>query len=482
MICISVTPKSRTLAPADLLNASRHGDLIELCLDHFLKEPDVGELVKMVDKPILVSCRRPRDGGEWQGSEPERLQLLREAIVAGPAYVELDLDIAKSIPRFGKTKRVISYTSLNRPLGKIDDIFEQCYKANADVVKVTWPTDDLDAAWPLLAAVTQTREVPVVGMGIGRSGLTFSLLGRKYGSPWVYAALERGMETFEQQPTVWQLREEYRWDEISNKTRFLGIVGVGQAERTTVRVLNAAFAQMDKPVRCLPIIPGDLGRLPKMLAGMKINGLIVDPSFASDLGRLATPGDELVEKSGYMDVLMEHADGWRGVATLFSAVDLAGQSVTGSAEWSSRGSVLICGHGPVAKAAACYFGSKGAAITLSSPSDNSGAGAARIAGARFAPWNGVHDIRADTLIVADSGLPCGTGKGELNPSILRERMTLIDLSAYPHSSLFVEEATARGARVIKPSHVFEAQLKVQFRLLSGRELPDDVVRAELGRH
>ncbi len=70
MICISVTPTSRTLAPADLLNASRHGDLIELCLDHFLKEPNFGELIKMVDKPILVSCRRPQDGANGPVPKP----------------------------------------------------------------------------------------------------------------------------------------------------------------------------------------------------------------------------------------------------------------------------------------------------------------------------------------------------------------------------------------------------------------------------
>src|SRR5690349_9717765 len=105
MICISVTPESRTLAPADLLNASRQCDLIELCLDHFINEPNVGELIKMVDKPILVSCRNEKNGGKWKGSEEARVKLLREAIVAGPAYVELDLDIANSIPRFGKTRR-----------------------------------------------------------------------------------------------------------------------------------------------------------------------------------------------------------------------------------------------------------------------------------------------------------------------------------------------------------------------------------------
>src|SRR5262245_30090645 len=104
MICITVTPTSRTLAKADLLNAARHGDIIELCLDHFHKEPDVKDLITAVDKPMIVSCRRQQDGGKWQGTEEERLLLLRQAIVAGPAYIELDLDVAPNVPRFGKTQ------------------------------------------------------------------------------------------------------------------------------------------------------------------------------------------------------------------------------------------------------------------------------------------------------------------------------------------------------------------------------------------
>lgn len=477
MICISVTPTSRTLAPADLLNASRHGDLIELCLDHFLKEPNVGELIKMVDKPILVSCRRPQDGGKWAGTEAERLQLLRSAIVAGPAYVELDLDIAKSVPRFGNTKRVISYTSLNRPLGRIDDIFEECQAANADIVKVTWPTDDLDSAWPLLAAVTQPRALPVVGFGIGRSGVTFSLLGRRYGSPWIYAALEKGMEAFEQQPTVWQLKEEYHFADINSKTRFLGILGFGLAENTAARVLNAAFQQMDKPIRCLPLIPGDFSRLPKMLATMKINGLIVDPALMNDVRALAAPGDELSERTGCMDLLMERKDGWKGIGTLMQAVDLAGQSVTNSADWASRGSVLVLGHSATAKAAAIYFSQKGAAVSLASTSDNTAAGAARETGVRLVTWNAAHDVRVDTVVIADRGLQCGTRKGELNPMIIRERMNVVDLTAYPMESPFVDEASLRGGRLISPTAIFASQLQIQFKTLAGRDLPGNAFEA-----
>ena len=472
MICITVTPESRTLAPADLLNASRRCDLIELCLDHFINEPNVGELVKMVDKPIMVSCRSEKEGGSWKGTEQQRIQLLREAIVAGPAYVELDLDIANSIPRFGKTQRVVSFTSLNRPLSKIDEVFEQCWKAKADIVKFTWLTEDMDAAWPLLAAVTQQREVPIVGIGIGRSGLTFSLLGRKYGSPWIYAALERGMEAYPKQPTVWQLKEDYRWDEIGTKTRFLGVVGSGDSENVACRVLNAAFQLMEKPIRCLPLVPGDLTKFPKMLEKMKINGLIVDPGYNGDLSGMATVKDELSEASERIDVLMEANNSWKGINTLYQAIDQTGQAVTGQAEWTSRGSITVIGNSAMARGAAKFFVSKGAAVSVAGPSDNRAASIAREAGVRHVSWNAVHDNRTDTLIIADFGMECGTAKGQLNPMIIRERMTVVDLTVGMVGSAFADEASARGARYTDPMSVFATNLNLQFRQLTGRDLPE----------
>lgn len=479
MICISVTPTSRTLAPADLLNASRRCDLIELCLDHFINEPNVGELIKMVDKPMLVSCRSEKDGGKWKGSEQQRIQLLREAIVAGPAFVELDLEIASSIPRFGNTKRVISYTSLNRPLTKIDEVFEQCWKAKADVVKFTWLTEDMDAAWPLLAAVTQPREVPIVGIGIGRAGLTFSLMGRKYGSPWIYAALERGMEAFPKQPTVWDLTEDYRWNEIGSKTRFLGVVGSGDSENVACRVLNAAFQMIDKPIRCLPLLPGDLSKFPKMLEKLKINGLVVDSSYDGDLTGMVASKDAMVEASERIDVLMEGSGGWKGVCTTFQAIELAGQSLTGSADWASRGMVTVIGHGPMARGAAKFFQEKGAAVSLAGMSDNSAASMARQAGARHVSWSAVHDVRTDTLVLADFGLECGLKKGQVNPSLMRERMNVVDLTVGLQGSPFAEEAEARGARYLDPTTVFATQLNLQFRQLTGRDLPPEAFQQGL---
>src|SRR5207244_1391100 len=58
MICISIAQESRRLALADMLNAARQCDLLEIRLDRFDKAPDVGELLAHKPKPVILSCRR----------------------------------------------------------------------------------------------------------------------------------------------------------------------------------------------------------------------------------------------------------------------------------------------------------------------------------------------------------------------------------------------------------------------------------------
>ena len=54
----------------------------------------------------------------------------------GVDYVDLEMDIAAQIRRFGKTKRIISYHNLKKTPDDLADIAEQCDELDADVVKI----------------------------------------------------------------------------------------------------------------------------------------------------------------------------------------------------------------------------------------------------------------------------------------------------------------------------------------------------------
>ena len=70
--------------------ASKGAELVELRVDYMRKKPDIGLLLKERPTPVVVTCRRRSDRGRWFGTEEQRLSILREAIIAGAEYVDLD--------------------------------------------------------------------------------------------------------------------------------------------------------------------------------------------------------------------------------------------------------------------------------------------------------------------------------------------------------------------------------------------------------
>ncbi|QDU36219.1 Shikimate dehydrogenase [Maioricimonas rarisocia] len=483
MICITVTPTSRTLAKADLLNAARHGDIVELCLDHFVKEPDVADLIKSIDKPLIVSCRRPEEGGHWKGTEEERLMLLRQAIVAGPDYVELDLDIAPQVPRFGKTRRVISFTRLDQPETDVNHVFYEAANAKADVVKFTWPTPTIDDAWPLLAAVSQKRILPVVGMGLGPAELTFSLLGRKYGSPWIYAALEHGMEAHEGQATVFELDEDYHCRAIGPKTVFVAIAGFGPAQTMTTRILNNAFEQSGMNVRCLPFVPDDLSRLKKMLDVLKIKAVLVSGGLGRAILPLADEIDKHDQHSQYIDLLLKRDDHWHGYNTLWRSGLKAIETAMGKSDANprplDRQNVLILGNGGIAESMVYAVRRRDGLVSVVGPNDKEAQRVASENECRFVPYQSLYDTLAEVVILADPKLRAGHSHGAVNPSFLNPGQTVIDVSDPPRETDLFSEARLRGCRLIEPTAVYRDQIAAQFKALTGREIPADAVDSAL---
>src|SRR3984893_11236712 len=150
MICISINQESRRMALVDMLNAARQCDLLEVRLDRFGKAPELGELLAVKPKPVIMSCRRPRDGGLWEGSEEERLAILRQCIISKSDYVEIELDVADQIRPFPPAKRVISYTNFQETPADIADIYAQAQSKSPDVIKLVTLARTPEEAWPLV--------------------------------------------------------------------------------------------------------------------------------------------------------------------------------------------------------------------------------------------------------------------------------------------------------------------------------------------
>lgn len=490
MLCIAVAPESRRLGKVDLFNAAPQCDLIEFRLDRLGETPDIPEMLEGISKPVLISCRRAADGGAWRGTEDERLTLLRSAIVAGPAYIELELDIADKIPRFGKTKRVVSYTKLDKPLTNIEPTYERAVAAKADVVKFVGPTPTLDAAWPLLATVSKKRTVPVVGMGLGRSGLMFSVLGLKFGSPWIYAALEKGLEAYEGQPTVTEMDEIYRWRDIGPQTRFVAVTGFGPTETTTVKLMNAAFDRHQLKIRCLPLEYGKSEKFAEMLDALHINVVLTNPYVAERILNMAPNMDEAARISQYADLIVKQQDGWHAFNTIWRSALRAVEAKLGATTAEDRPldkrNVLLIGSGGAARGVAYGVQRRKGLMSVTASDNNEAQQMARMFNARYVPIANMYDTLCDVVIIAEAqtadgidGVAGSRGGTAVNPSFLRPHMTVTDLSDLPNETQLISEARMRGCKIVDPIDIYAEHIASTFKSISGKEVSSAEMAASL---
>ena len=115
MICVSIGRGRHRHMIAEHKHLAENGArLVELRVDYIQGEVQLKRLLRDRPCPAIVTCRRAADGGRWARSEESRLVLLRTAIVEGADYVDLEDDIAGSIPRYGKTRRIVSHHDFHR--------------------------------------------------------------------------------------------------------------------------------------------------------------------------------------------------------------------------------------------------------------------------------------------------------------------------------------------------------------------------------
>ena len=492
MLCIAVAPESRRLGKVDMFNAAMFADLVELRLDRLEKDPDLKEMMDGISKPILISCRRKEDGGAWDGSEEERMTLIRAAIVAGPAYIELEHDIADKVPRFGSTKRVVSYTQLQKPLSNLEPIIDRCIAAKADVVKLTGPTPTLDAAWPLLATVTKKRQVPVVGMGLGKPGVSFSLLGRRFGAPWIYAALEKGLEAYEGQPTISELEEIYRWRDVTPQTKFVAVTGFDDSDTLRVKLLNTAFAHLGANIRCLPLELGLSEKIGQMLDVLQCSFIVGNPRMAERMLNLASELEEDARISQYADLVMKKKDGWHALNTMWRSAVRTIETRMGGASKEDRPldkrTVFLLGSGGAAKSVAYGVQKRKGLISITAADDNEARMLAGQFNARFVPTANMYNTLCDVVVITEgyamdtvqSGQRADPKQGlKINPSFLRPHMIVADVTRLPMETELLEEARLRGCKMVPSRDIFVDQIASLAKLIAGGEVPHDVLQAAL---
>jgi 3-dehydroquinate dehydratase/shikimate dehydrogenase len=414
---------------------------------------------------VIATCRRPQDGGRFGGPEDKRLLILRFAIAAGVEYVDLETSIAKKIPRFGKTKRIVSYHNFQTTPQNLSSIHQEMTDLDPDIIKIVTlaeqPSDNVR-----MLQLVQSSSVPMVGFCMGDLGVPSRVLCGKYGAPFSYAAFNRERILAPGQLSLEELRDVYHYDDVNVDTEIFGVIGDPVAHSLSPLIHNTAFrhSKMNRVYLPFRVPLEDLKSFFKEMEWLKIKGLSVTIPHKEATVECVQQADGAVRIVGALNTMMRRDGDWEGHNTDYRAAMASLEAKLGaqagdSAPLSGK-QVLVMGAGGVARAIAFGLVRRGALVTITNRNKDRGSNLARDVGCRYVEWPRRMATLSDVLInCTPVGMFPEVDDIPIPPGYLREGMVVFDTIYNPENTLLIKEARVRGCIVVSGVDMFVRQAR-----------------------
>jgi len=466
--------------------AEKGAELVELRVDFMRKRPDMGRLLKDRPTPVVVTCRRKADRGRWFGTEEQRLAILREAIIGGAEYVDLEVDVAGSIRRYGKTKRIVSYHNFDETPLELFDIHQRMAKLDPDVIKIVTMANSPGDNVRMLELVGAAG-VPTVGFCMGEMGTISRVLCGRYGSPFTYASFSREREMAPGQLSWAEVRNLFRFDHISERTAVFAVIGDPIAQSKSPLIHNAAYRKLGLNAVYVPIrVPPDLLQESlKELERLSVAGFSVTIPHKEGVLQYAEQMDEATDLMGAANTLFRRDGRWFATNTDAPAAISAiqdGLRKAGSIPDLAARKVLILGAGGAARAVGHGLLQQGAVVTLTNRSRDRGKSLAAELGCQFTSWENRGSEICDVLVNCTSvGMHPNIDESPFEQHWLSDSTLVFDTVYNPEQTLLLKQARDRGCASVSGVEMFIRQAALQFELFTGYEAPVEYMTETLRR-
>ena len=496
--------------------AERGGELVEFRIDYLSHLPDLQRLLAKRPTPVIITCRRAQDKGNWKGTEEQRLTLLRSAIVAGVDYVDLEEDVAAAVPRYGSTKRIVSYHNFDETPANLEEIHARLCGLNADIVKLATMANSPNDNIRMLRLVQQAK-VPTVGFCMGDLGTISRILTGRFGAPFSFATFNKERALAPGQLSFEEMKDLYRYDSITPATKIYGVVGDPIGHSLSPHIHNPSFAKIGMDAVYVPFrIPkGTLHATLEQYRWLDVQGYSVTIPHKEALVEESPNYDGPIEKIGAANTLYRDEHGvWRiantdceaaieaivlGLKALHAGPE-SDEELAVEAEISEGGKVdptepeiaatdvqllagkrvLILGAGGVARAVGMGLVQAGAAVVVSNRSKTRGAELAQHLGCQHILWENRGTVFADVVVNCTSvGMHPQVDESPFAENWLREGTVVFDTVYNPENTLLIKQARERGCQVVTGVEMFVRQAARQFALFTGTPAPFETMRGAL---
>ncbi len=487
MICVSIARGRHRHVKAEHKHLVEQGaKLVEIRLDYLRRQINLKRLLHNRPCPVVITCRRAEDQGKWTGSEESRMMLLRAAIAEGVEYVDLEEDIADKIPRYGKTRRIVSLHNYRDTPDDLDAIHARLVNRDADIVKLATMANHSHDNIRMLQLV-QNATVPTVGICMGEIGTPSRILAGKFGAPFTYATFHHERTLAPGQLSFRQMTQIYHYEDINPDTQVYGVVGDPIGQSLIPVVHNAAFSILDINAVCVPFrVPGEsLGPFLREHNELGIRGLSIAAPHKETVLNYLSKVDKAAEKIRAVNTVVFHEDGQPyGYNTDYRAamaglVKGAGVKRRQALEGKRA---LVLGAGNIARAVVFGLHEAKADIIIAARTFEQARELAEYSESRAVEWARRKDVETDILInCTPVGMHPHVDETPFEGAQLRRGRIVFDTIYNPEQTMLIKQARDKGCRIVTGVDMFVRRAALQFKLFTDQSPPADVMRLALKR-
>ena len=216
-ICVVITARDTAEAIQRLTEVASQGpDLIEVRFDYMESPGDPGIIRDSTDLPLIATNRKSDQGGHLRMSEPDRVDVIFDAVEAGFDYADLELntpdldDIGSRVKALGASLVVSHHDFKGTPsTEELRETMSSMVERGADVCKIIGTAQSPRDNLVYLSLFGSHREGGLVCFGMGRDGILSRVLSPLMGGEFTYASSHTGGESAPGQLTLAEMREIY---------------------------------------------------------------------------------------------------------------------------------------------------------------------------------------------------------------------------------------------------------------------------------
>ena len=179
------------------INSQNIFDVVEIRLDQLIQENELKTKISSITKPLLLTCRHPKEGGDNNISEPLKRVSIIEPLLSHASAIDIEISTAnemKNLITEAKSKNVqvvLSYHNfeITPNLAELNIIATEAKDKGADIIKIATTTNTKQELITLLTLSENGSIENLSFMGMGKFGMSSRLVAAQSGSVLNYSAI-----------------------------------------------------------------------------------------------------------------------------------------------------------------------------------------------------------------------------------------------------------------------------------------------------